>query len=103
MNRTNFIRGKRAGDRFTVVILAALSALTASAQEGIFPPDKPPAPGSLKQVAVPLPVNLGDFIVNRQAAIVLGKAFFWDQQAGSDGLACASSGGRHNRVRNTMI
>ena len=26
----------------------------------------------------------------RQWAIALGKALFWDQQAGSDGIACAS-------------
>ncbi|MCC3244448.1 hypothetical protein LG047_03780 [Methylocystis sp. WRRC1] len=32
----------------------------------------------------------GDVIKNTQAAIQLGKALFWDQQAGSDGVACAS-------------
>jgi cytochrome c peroxidase len=37
-----------------------------------------------------LPANLSDFVVDMQAAKVLGKALFWDQQAGSDGNACAS-------------
>ena len=38
-------------------------------------------------------------------AIVLGKALFWDQQAGSDGLACASChfhAGADNRVKNQL-
>jgi cytochrome c peroxidase len=40
---------------------------------------------------VPLPTNLAQFVKNRQAALVLGKALFWDMQVGSDGIqACAS-------------
>ena len=40
---------------------------------------------------VPLPPNLGDFIRDKQAALRLGKALFWDMQVGSDGVqACAS-------------
>jgi len=40
---------------------------------------------------VPLPSNLGDFVKNRKAALVLGKALLWDMQVGSDGIqACAS-------------
>jgi cytochrome c peroxidase len=48
---------------------------------------------------------LGDFVIDQQAAKVLGKAFFWDQQAGSDGLACASchfQAGADNRVKNQL-
>jgi len=42
-------------------------------------------------VPVPEPANFADFIRNRQAAIALGKALFWDMQAGSDGqTACAT-------------
>ena len=43
--------------------------------------------------------------MDRQAAIVLGKALFWDQVAGSDGLACASchfQAGADNRVKNQI-
>src|SRR5215212_85545 len=48
-------------------------------------------PGDLRAVAAPLPPNLDDFISDRQAAIALGKALFWDMQVGSDGVqACAS-------------
>jgi cytochrome c peroxidase len=60
-------------------------------------PNPPPAtdlsalPGDLRAVQVPLPPNLGDFIADRDAAIALGKALFWDMQVGSDGVqACAS-------------
>ncbi|MEM5787047.1 MAG: cytochrome c peroxidase, partial [Syntrophobacteraceae bacterium] len=44
-----------------------------------------------KNFKVPLPSNLSDFVKNRKAALVLGKALFWDMQVGSDGIqACAS-------------
>lgn len=38
------------------------------------------------------PVNgLSDYVANQSSAIALGKAFFWEQQVGSDGVqACAS-------------
>lgn len=43
------------------------------------------------QFKVPLPANLGGFVKNREKALVLGKALFWDMQAGSDGIqSCAS-------------
>ena len=45
----------------------------------------------LSSVSVPRPANLGDFILNEQAARALGKALFWDMQVGSDGVqACAT-------------
>jgi len=60
---------------------------------------------SLRTVPVPEPANLADFISNRQAAIALGKALFWDQQVGSDGQACASChfhAGADSRVKNQL-
>jgi cytochrome c peroxidase len=60
---------------------------------------------SLKGVAVPAAANLGDYIRNTQAAIVLGKAFFWDSLAGSDGQACATChfhAGADDRKRNQL-
>jgi cytochrome c peroxidase len=105
LNGTRITKGMRAGGWGAVALLAALSALPAAAQNGIFPGDRPPPPGSLKGMPAPLPANLDEFVVNRKAAIVLGKALFWDQQAGSDGLACASchfQAGADNRVRNTL-
>jgi len=45
----------------------------------------------LKGVRPTPPSNIGSFVKDNNAAIALGKAFFWDMQAGSDGQqACAS-------------
>src|SRR5215813_13304808 len=98
-----------------LVACALLAAAPAWAQN-------PAAPTSLKRVPVPEPANLGEFLKSdpavlnsdgfptptaaaRQAAIVLGKALFWDQQVGSDGQACASChfhAGADNRTQNTV-
>jgi len=68
---------------------------------GVFPfvggaPDRP----------LEVPVNETDFIVDRIAAIRLGKALFWDMQLGSDGVqACGSChfhAGADNRIRNQV-
>jgi cytochrome c peroxidase len=54
-------------------------------------PDNNPGPGSLKEIEVPEPTDLGTYVRSREVAIALGKAFFWDMQVGSDGVqACAS-------------
>ncbi|MFM1804175.1 MAG: hypothetical protein RL136_1054 [Planctomycetota bacterium] len=54
------------------------------AQDGLFE-------RSLKWVPVPEPTNLNEFIADRDAAIRLGKALFWDVRVGTDGrTACAS-------------
>ncbi len=60
---------------------------------------------SLKAVAVPPIPGLGNFIRDRGAAILLGKALYWDIQAGSDGNACASChfhAGADNRLKNQI-
>lgn len=60
---------------------------------------------ALKEVPVPETPGLGDFIRNREAAIALGKALFWDLQAGSDGQACASChfhAGADSRTKNQI-
>jgi len=63
----------------------------ACANAGILFPDRNPGPGTLKQIPVPQPANLTTYVRNRQVAIALGKAFFWDMQVGSDGIqACAT-------------
>jgi len=70
-----------------------------------------PGPGELglaplNTVPVPEPANFADFVRDRQAAIALGKALFWDMQAGSDGqTACATchfSAGADLRSRNQL-
>ena len=64
-------------------------------------------PGSLKDVPVPLPTNLGAFVKDKNAAIQLGKVLFWDVQVGSNGSqACASchySAGVDNRSNNNTV
>ena len=55
---------------------------------------------------VPLPDQLDEFVKDREAAIQLGKAWFWDMQVGSDGVqACASChfhAGADNRSKNAL-
>ncbi|MFM7919583.1 MAG: DUF642 domain-containing protein, partial [Planctomycetaceae bacterium] len=51
----------------------------------------PVAPGPLDAEPIPLPPDLDDYVMDRQKAILLGKALFWDMQVGSDGrTACAT-------------
>jgi len=72
----------------TVVAVAILAGHTASAQ--VVPPPANPL-ASLKNVAVPEPPNLEQFVKDKPAAIALGKALFWDLQVGSNGQqSCAS-------------
>lgn len=54
-------------------------------------PDNNIGPDTLKNTAIPEPQNISEFVRNKQAAIRLGKALFWDMQVGSDGIqACAT-------------
>ncbi len=63
---------------------------------------------SLKTVSIPGPTadELSSVVLDKQAAIVLGKAFFWDMQFGSDGVtACATchfTAGTDNRWINQI-
>jgi cytochrome c peroxidase len=86
-----------------VVYVAAFAAVAVGAQT-IQRPVVPPT--SLKSVPVPEPPNLADFVKDRQAAIALGKALFWDTQASSDSaVACATChfhAGADARVKNEI-
>src|SRR5712692_5911615 len=60
---------------------------------------------SLKSIPVPEPRNLARYIKDRNAAIALGKALFWDMAVGSDGQACASChfhAGADSRSKNQL-
>ena len=65
-----------------------------------------PFVGGAPDRVLEVPLNETDFIVDRVAAVRLGKALFWDMQVGSDGVqACASChfhAGADNRVRNSL-
>jgi cytochrome c peroxidase len=64
------------------VIVAGLATHAAAQGPDVLP---------LSSVPVPRPQNLGDYVSNERAAIVLGKALFWDMQVGSDGVqACGT-------------
>lgn len=62
--------------------------------------------GPLANVAVPRPSNLSKYVADERMLVVLGKALFWDTQAGSDGqLACASChfhAGADHRAQNQL-
>ena len=77
-----------------------LSGVPAMAQ-----PTLPP-PISLKDVPTPEPANLTDFVQDKQAAIRLGKALFWDMQVGSDSVqacaSCHSKAGADGRTKNQL-
>ena len=64
------------------------------------------APPPLKLVPIPEPANLGEYVIDKTAAIVLGKALYWDMQVGSDGIqACGSChfhAGADKRFKNQM-
>jgi cytochrome c peroxidase len=61
---------------------------------------------SLKAVPVPTVPGLEQYVRDEKALVVLGKALFWDMQAGSDGkTACASChfhAGADHRVQNQL-
>src|SRR5712692_8459471 len=60
---------------------------------------------SLKSIPVPEPRNIARYIKDRNAAIALGKALFWDMAVGSDGQACASChfhAGADSRSKNQL-
>ncbi len=87
--------------RFGVLALAIVALITGwSLSVGSHSID------TLQGKEVPLPENLDDFVKNRDAAIQLGKALFWDMQLGADGVqTCASchfAGGADNRIKNQM-
>ncbi len=68
-----------------------------------------PLPISLKDTSIPEVPGLLDgpdpIVVNKEKAIALGKALFWDTAVGSDGIACASChfhAGADSRTKNQL-
>lgn len=68
-----------------------------------------PQPTSMAGMTIPKVPGLLDgadpIIINKQKAILLGKALFWDTNVGSDGIACASChfhAGADSRTKNQL-
>ncbi|MDD1622889.1 MAG: cytochrome-c peroxidase [Methylococcaceae bacterium] len=68
-----------------------------------------PLPISLKNVPIPEVPGLLDgpdpIVIDKEKAIALGKALFWDTNVGSDGMACASChfhAGADSRTKNQL-
>ena len=98
---------------FSVIVIVSGTAMfrTLKAQQPIdFAPQVPAVPDGplapLSGVTVPTPPELSNYIVNKPVAIILGKALFWDMQAGSDGVvACATchfNAGADSRTANQV-
>lgn len=87
----------------TIIISSGLS--TQSIAEDGFGP----LPISLKNISIPEVPGLLDgndpIIVDKEQAIILGKALFWDTNVGSDGMACGSchfQAGSDTRTKNQL-
>jgi cytochrome c peroxidase len=90
------------------------SVLAATLSASLLPPaaaapqvfDIEDAPPSLDTVPNPFGPNLGDFVQDMDAALILGKALFWDEQMGSDArVVCATchfNAGADGRIINTV-
>lgn len=63
-------------------------------------------PNALETIPVPTPPDLANYVADKDAAIALGKALFWDMQTGGDGkTACATChwhAGADARTKNTL-
>lgn len=83
-----------------------LAAATAFGQRGGGGGGGNPPLASLKTVTPPQPTNLDRYVLDQNALVILGKALFWDMQAGSDGTtACATChfhAGADHRLQNQL-
>jgi cytochrome c peroxidase len=95
-----------------IVLLAVLGGTGVFALRSLHAQDDVPAPlpppVSLRSVPVPAPpaAVLAEYVQDKAALLVLGKALYWDTRVGSDNkTACASChfhAGADNRIRNQI-
>src|SRR5262245_59281004 len=97
-------RGRRVRAAVAASATASLVALAAAGVEGAAAKGGSFIPLNLAQV--PQPAGIDQYVRDQRAVTQLGKALFWDMQAGSDGrTACASchyAAGADNRSRNQI-
>ena len=92
-----------------IIILTQLCCLTFFTSSVLHAHGFGPLPTTLKGAPVPEVPGLLDgsdpIIINREKAIILGKALFWDINVGSDGVACATChfvAGADGRTKNQL-
>lgn len=89
----------------TSVAIAAFVAIAVLAGHTVSAQITPPSLTSLDTVPIPGPDYTG-YIKDKNKAIALGKALFWDMQVGSDGrtscATCHFHAGADNRVKNQI-
>lgn len=104
--RTNEKLAKKLSRSVAIAAIVAVAVIAGNLVSALAIPAPSQPLGSLKKVPIPEPSNLGKFVKDRQAAIRLGKALFWDMQVGSDGIqACATChfhAGVDNRSKNQI-
>jgi cytochrome c peroxidase len=90
--------------QFFLLAIPMLSLINSASAEGFGP-----LPISLKAIPIPEVPGLVDgpdpIVIDKNKAIILGKALFWDTNIGSDGVACASChfhAGADSRVKNQL-
>jgi cytochrome c peroxidase len=98
--------------RRLIIVLAVVTSLPAFGQRGGgggggggANRGNPPL-ASLKTVVAPAPQGIENYVTDPTALVALGKAFFWDSQAGSGGhTACATChfhAGADHRLQNQL-
>ncbi|MHB0977012.1 MAG: cytochrome-c peroxidase [Candidatus Aquicultorales bacterium] len=88
--------------RFVAMLLVLTLTASFAPNLALAGPEPPP----LNTLTVPEPPNINDYIQDKNAAIRLGKALFWDMQVGGDGIqSCASchfTAGADTRAKNQI-
>ncbi|MBW4519772.1 MAG: c-type cytochrome [Scytolyngbya sp. HA4215-MV1] len=104
--RGRVIQVSQASRGLAIAALVAITVITGQVVSAQIAPSASADLAALSTVPVPEPDNIQDFIRDKQAAIALGKAFFWDMQVGSDGLTscatCHFHAGADSRSKNQI-
>jgi cytochrome c peroxidase len=95
--------------QFTRLLPPLLSIFLISSTQQVYAEAFGPMPIALNNLTVPEVPGLfngaSPIIINKNSAIALGKALFWDTNVGSDGMACGSChfhAGADRRIKNQL-
>lgn len=99
-------RIKRWATLCLTLLMLLLMTIKWTARAQILTTEAPQPLSALSSSSAPLPDLYGSYVMDKNAAIALGKSLFWDVQTGSDGVqACASChfhAGADNRSKNQL-